>query len=339
MSDTASGLLLCLTAGATSGSFALPMRFARGWAWENIWFVWTILALLVIPATMTVITIPRGYELYAESGAGFVVTVATLGVAWGLAQVLFGLAVETIGMALAFSIVSAMSAAIGSAVPLFGARLADVLSARGAMTLAGIALIVSGMATCALAGRRREAAQPASDGGSVRRYRGGLALAFGSGFGAAMINLGLVFGAPLLERASQIGVDPLWSANTIWLPLMMAGALPNVAYCIHLMRRNRTGARFVAPRTRANWLHAAVMATFWFGGITLYGVASRKLGSWGVILGWPLFTSLIVVTAGALGFAFGEWTAAQAGVRRVQICGMAVLVLAVFVLSAASQLG
>jgi L-rhamnose-H+ transport protein len=154
-----------------------------------------------------------------------------------------------------------------------------------------------------------------------------------------MINLGFVFGAPVLERANRLGIDPLWAANAIWLPLMMAGALPNLAYCAHLMRRNRTGTQFVAARTRANWLYAAVMAAFWFGSITLYGLASQKLGSWGLILGWPLFTSLIVVTAGGLGIAFGEWNAARPHGLRLQICGMAVLVLAVFVLSAASQLG
>ena len=79
------------------------------------------------------------------------------------------------------------------------------------------------------------------------------------------------------------------------------------------------------------------MAAFWFGSTSLYGIASGKLGSWGTILGWPLFMSLIVITASVLGIVTGEWKNAGKKPLKIQLSGVVVLVLAVFVLSAASR--
>jgi L-rhamnose-H+ transport protein len=338
MSDTSVGLLLCLVAGATSGSFAVPMKFARGWAWENIWFVWTALALIAMPVAATMITIPRIGEVYAEIGPALVMTVAFFGLGWGVAQVLFGLAVEAVGMALAFSIAVGMSAALGSAVPLLGLHGDGILSTRSIGTLFGIALIVVAMTISALAGRLRELARSVAGnrGDALRRH--GLTLAIASGLGSAMINFALAFGSPLLESARRHGADPLWAANGIWLPMMVAGAVPNLAYCAYLMRRNRTGSHFTAARTRMNWLHAAIMAGFWFGSISLYALAIGKLGNWGTAVGWPLFTSLIVITAGALGIAAGEWRQASAISLKLHLFGMSMLIAAVCVLSATAAI-
>src|ERR1035441_3358643 len=118
MGDTTAGLLLLLIAGIANASFTLPMKFTRRWAWENTWLIWTIFALLVLPTVVTWLTVPRLGEVYASEGPALILTVAAFGAGWGIAQVLFGLAVEAIGIALTFSIVLGMSAAIGSMIPL-----------------------------------------------------------------------------------------------------------------------------------------------------------------------------------------------------------------------------
>jgi hypothetical protein len=82
---------------------------------------------------------------------------------------------------------------------------------------------------------------------------------------------------------------------------MLSGALPNVLYCGWLMKRNGSGHRYRVGRS--NWMLAAIMAVFWFGSTLLYGVAAGQLGTWGPILGWPLFMSLIVITATACAIA------------------------------------
>jgi L-rhamnose-H+ transport protein len=338
MGDTTAGLALLLIAGITNASFTLPMKYTRRWAWENTWLVWTIFALLILPPVASFLTVPNLRQVYAEVGPALVLIVAAFGAGWGVAQVLFGLAVDAIGIALTFSIVLGMSAAIGSIIPLIRLHPEKVFSNGGLGVMLGVALVLVGVVICAVAGRRRETAigvAGAKDGSAS--HKRGLMFAIGSGLGAAMVNLGLAFGGPLLVSAQRMGADPVWAPNAAWLPVMLAGSIPNLAYCIYLLRKNKTASRYSEGGTGVYWVLAFIMAVFWFGSTSLYGIASGKLGSWGTILGWPLFMSLIVITASVLGILTGEWKNAGKKPLQIQLCGVAVLVLAVFVLSAASR--
>ena len=95
--------------------------------------------------------------------------------------------------------------------------------------------------------------------------------------------------------------------------------------------------RFAGGGTH-HWILAFVMAVFWFGSTLLYGAAAERLGSLGPILGWPLFMSLIVITASLLGIFTGEWKGTGKRPLTTQLAGVAVLVAAVFLLAHASQL-
>ena len=338
MGDTTAGLLLLLLAGVTNASFTLPMKFTHRWMWENTWLMWTIFALIVFPPVVTLLTVPHLGQLYAEAGVGLILTVAGFGAGWGIAQVLFGLAVEAIGIALTFSIVLGMAAAIGSMIPLLRLHPDKIFSKGGMGLMVGVGLVIVGVVICAIAGHRREAAagKPVRGHGE-RPYSRGLMFAIACGFGASMVNLGLVFGAPLLASARRMGAAPLWAPNAAWLPVLLAGAIPNLVYCVYLLNKNKSANRFGDPGTSPYWFYAFLMALFWFGSTSLYGIASEKLGSWGTILGWPLFMSLIVITASILGILTGEWKDSGKRPLLIQMGAVAVLVLAVFVLSTASR--
>jgi L-rhamnose-H+ transport protein len=79
------------------------------------------------------------------------------------------------------------------------------------------------------------------------------------------------------------------------------------------------------------------MALFWFASTVIYGAAAAKLGELGTVLGWPLFMSLIVITASVWGVMTGEWKNTGKQPLRIMSAGVAVLVGAIFVLSAASR--
>ena len=159
-----------------------------------------------------------------------------------------------------------------------------------------------------------------------------LILALLSGTGAALVNFGLVFGSPLLLATQHHGAGQIWAPNAVWLPLMLAGSIPNIVYCLYLLKHRGTFGRFAAVGSASHWHLAFSMAAFWFGSTSLYGISTQKLGSWGTILGWPLFMSLIVITATMLGVLTGEWKNAGKRLLRIQMAAVAVLVLAVFVL-------
>src|SRR5580693_5329528 len=158
MNRSALGFSMLFVAGAMNGSFALPMKFTLKWAWENTWAIWTLFALFLFPFLLAYSTVPQINSAYAQAGAGVVFIVAACGAGWGIAQVLFGLAVEAIGIALTFSVVLGLSAAVGSLIPLVRLHPEEVVSPAGLAAISGVALVLVGVSVCAVAGRRREAA-------------------------------------------------------------------------------------------------------------------------------------------------------------------------------------
>jgi L-rhamnose-H+ transport protein len=333
MNSAIAGILLLVIAGIMNGSFTLPMKFTRQWAWENTWLVWTIWALVIFPPVMTVLTVPHLHAIYSAVPATVIITVAACGAGWGISQVFFGLAVDSVGIALAFSVILGISAAVGALVPLFQSRSHGAFAQRDIFVLAGIALIAIGVGICAVAGRRREAALGQKvDPGKASVMRGLLYCTI-SGVGSALVGIGLWLGGSIGAVAEKFGASTTWSPNAIWLPLMMAGGIPNLIYCIYLVNKNRTAGRFSKPGTGSYFILAGIMGVFWFGSTLMYGIAVRPLGT---AVAWPIFMSLIVIVASFLGVLTGEWR--EAGKRPLQIMygGVAVLIVAIIVLSRAS---
>src|SRR5262249_32609927 len=174
MVDPTLGFLLLLIAGIGSASFTVPMKFNRNWAWENTWLVWSVLSLMVLPFVVTIYTIPQLGQVYRQIGAPSVLVAAALGLGWGTAQVLFGVAVESIGIALAFSIVPGMSVALGSLIPLFFLHPERVLSKSGLIVISGVVLALAGVIVCAIAGGHKHGLRTATSMPDKSSFRKGL---------------------------------------------------------------------------------------------------------------------------------------------------------------------
>lgn len=334
MSNTSTGIAVLIVAGVTNASFTMPMKYTRKWAWENTWLVWTVFALIILPLAVALITVPNLSGVYRSATPATILDVCGFGAGWGVAQVFFGLAVDMIGITLAFSIVLGTSAAIGSLVPMVSLHREHLNSVAGYAVLGANALVLLGVTLCATAGKMREGPTMQSPQ-SKRRTSQGLVLSVLCGLLASLMNFGVVFGTPLAQAARSLGANELNAMNAIWLPLMVAGALPNIVYCAWLMKRNGSGHRYLVGIS--HWMLAAIMAVFWFGSTLLYGLAASEMGAWGAILGWPLFMSLIVVTATMLGVFAGEWKGCGALPIRIHWTGVTALVLAISILAGSTR--
>ena len=338
MQDLKTGSLLVVVAGIMNGSFALPMKRMTRWAWENIWLIWSLGALVVFPLLATFYTVPNLLAGYGEVAPSIILRVALFGAAWGVAQVLFGLSVAAIGMALTFSLVLGISAALGTVIPFVRIHADLLLTKTGAIIFSGIALLAAGMALCALAGQQRERMLGQNAGTANRgSFRSGLLLAIVSGVCACFMNLGVSFADPILDMAIRHGAAPYWRTNAVWLPLLLGGAVPNVLYSLYLMRKQHSAGKYAQPSTSLYWLLTLSMSVLWFGGTTLYGVASVYLGVLGPVLGWPVFMSIIVITASFFGWAAGEWHGTGSRPLRLQLAGIVMLICAVFLFSRAGS--
>src|SRR5215469_362536 len=336
MNSALAGVLLLVVAGIMNGSFTLPMKFTRQWAWENTWLVWTIWALVIFPPLMTFLTVPHLSSVYASVPAMVIVIVAACGACWGISQVFFGLAVESVGIALAFSIILGIAAAVGGLFPLIRYHADKLFAPSGIDVLVGVALVIVGVGICAKAGRKREAALGQGVDSKKASMMRGLVFCIISGVGSALVNIGFTSGPQLLSAAEQSGAATQWAPNAIWLPLMMAGGIPNLIYCIYLVRKNRNGNNFSRPGTTSYYILAGIMGVFWFASTLLYGIAAGKMGPLGTSVGWPVFMSMIVITASIWGVLTGEWRGTGRRPLQIMYGGVAFLILAIIVLSRAS---
>jgi L-rhamnose-H+ transport protein len=310
MSNAAGGLAILVLASMMNASFTLPMKYTSRWAWENTWMAWTIFALLILPPVITLSTVPRLGEIYASVDPSMLLVVMLFGVGWGVAQVFFGLAVDAIGIALTFSLVLGTSAAVGTIILLARLHPERLQTAAGRGVLGGVALVIGGVLLCATAGRMREKAR----GGHAGTHKSsglGIALAILCGVGRLVYR-----SRARLWKHSSRGSAICWCGRMerfqCNLDAPHAGwAIPNLMYCLWLLRKNHTGSKF-ANGSLSHWGPAFVMAVLWLSSTLLYGFATAKLGSLGPILGWPLLMSLIAIFASLLGMTTGEWKTAVA---------------------------
>ncbi len=316
-----------------NAGFTLPLKRMRKWPWENAWLIWTFTALVLFPLLAAVLTIPNLAAVYMQVDSFTLLRVCLYGVCWGIAQGLLGLAIESIGVALGFSIVLGVSAAMGTLIPFIRLHQAMLLTKTGAMLLSGLLLVVLGVGFCAAAGQRREQELANSPKPNTGAFKLGLAFALLGGLLASSMNLGISFAGPLLNLAAQHGANPIWCANVIWPPLLAGGAIPNILYCLHLLRKHRRATQYSAHRVWFCWLLSVLMGVLWFAGHLFYGMGTSLLGTLGPVLGWPAYMSLLAISASGYGFLAGEWRHVSARPVRLQLAGIAILCVAVFLFS------
>jgi len=331
----AAGLALVLLAGLFQGSFMLPSKWMKGWAWENYWLLFATTAYLVCPWLFAVVTVPRLAEVYAGVPPETIARTLAFGLGWALGALAFGLAIDAIGMALGYAVIVGIAATAGTLVPLLVLGQGILGPARAAVTAAALALMLAGVAVCSLAGRWKEAD---TRQGRPGLYRRGLAVAIASGLLSACGNLGFAFGSPISERAEQLGAAEDLATNAIWVLLALPLFLLNAGYSLLLLRRNGTLARYRASGSPRRALLAVSMGLMWMLGMALYGAGARSLGRLGPSFGWAILMCSMVLVSSALGLLTGEWRDAPAPAHRRLRAGLALLVAAICLLGLANHL-
>lgn len=308
----------------------LPLKFAKRWPWENTWLLFSVLSLVVLPWSLALNAVPHLYAVYAGLPVTAFILPLVLGFGWGIAQVLFGLSIVNLGMALGYAIIVGLGAALGTLVPILVMHREILVTRRGFLVMAGVAIMIAGIWVCASAGQMREGPARSTAG---TKYATALLLAIICGVMAPMLNYAFAFGQSIAEQARIQGVSPQSAGYAIW-PIALAGGLvPNVFYAALLLSKNRTWKCYTGAWRRDGWVGGA-MAVLWMAAFALYGVSSTYLGSLGTSIGWALFQIFMIMTANAAGLLGGEWSTAPAGAKRLLWAGFTLLTVAIIVMGA-----
>ncbi len=327
------GLGLMLLAGLGSGNCMFPMKFTRRWKWENLWLIFSLVSLLVVPWILALSLVGGLASVYSSTGLDAMTLPFLLGAGWGIAQILFGLSIARLGLALGYAIIIGLGSLGGTLIPLVINSRSVILSSKGALVFTGLAVMIAGIAVSALAGSKREQGTNRPVGAS---YAAALGMAIVCGLMAPMINYAFAFGQSIATHATKLGSSPAEAAFAVWPVALAGGLLPNLFYSLYLLWKNGTWGLFrEAPG------HDAALATsmglLWIGAFALYGVASVYLGDLGTSVGWGLFQIFMIITANLSGLLTGEWRTAPVGARNQLYAGLSLLVVATVLLAAANR--
>ena len=82
--STTIAILLVVLGGILLGLFSLPVTRTPQWKFEQVWFVGSLFALVLIPWPLVFLTVPDVGALYASVPQGVLVAVILSGAAWGI---------------------------------------------------------------------------------------------------------------------------------------------------------------------------------------------------------------------------------------------------------------
>ena len=344
------GVMLHAVGSLAAGSFYAPLRKIRGWAWESFWLVMGVAAWIVAPWAIAAATTPELLYVLKSSPPRALALAALFGLLWGVGGLTFGLSVRYLGMALGFSVALGFCMTFGTLIPpIFDGQLGQIISTHsGQLVLAGIAICLTGIAICGLAGvrRERELAAGAEDG---QPENGGSELTLGKGFLVATISgilsacfaFGIAAGKPIAEKAISVGANELYSNNVVLVVILIGGFTTNALWCLTLNARNRSFADYAsgpAGRQVRNYCLSALGGFIWYGQFFFYGMGTTKLGEQYDFSSWSIHMGLIIVFSNLWGLYFHEWRGSSLQTKMLVWAGILMLIASTMVIGYGNSL-
>src|SRR5207244_4709135 len=238
------GLAAVVLAGVLKGLFAVPMKYAPRWNYENIWLIFSLMGMVVLPWMLTTATVPHFVEAYSLTPMPVLVLIAGFGLCWGFGSALAGLGMNLLGIGLGMAIILGLSASLGSLIPLLILSPQQLHTPQGRTYLIGTVIMLAGIAVCARAGMLRDAARNRSESASRRSFLAGFIVCCLSGLFSSALNFSYAFGGEAVRRALQLGASPLWATGVVTALAVTGGFLANSIYCLYLVRKNHSLAKF-----------------------------------------------------------------------------------------------
>jgi L-rhamnose-H+ transport protein len=319
-----------ILAGLLNGSFAVPLKTTRVWKFNHIWTLHSLLAMGLMPWIVVMAAVPRWSNLLARVPARGWLILVGWGVLFGIASLLYGIAVDLLGIALGFAIQLGLSIVLGALLPLLWAGAFELRSRGDWFFVLGLALMVAGVILCAQAGGSKGEAGSSS----AKRFRLGFLIAIVGGVLAPTLNFGIQYGTALLSQGAGTGTKQGFPVEIYlaWAVFLSSAALVQAGYCFGRVVREHSTAVFAAGMRTRDALQVPAMSLLWIASVFVYGRSAFGLGALGNSFGWPVFVALIILTSNAWGVLLAEWKQATRAAFLRMIAGSAVLIFAAFLI-------
>jgi L-rhamnose-H+ transport protein len=353
------GIFFHFVGGFASGSFYIPYKKVKNWAWESYWIIGGLSSWLIVPPLAAWLTVPHFGEIITQaSGATFGWTFFW-GILWGIGGLMYGLGMRYLGMSLGNSVLLGFTSAFGALVPSIyynfvptpgKTTLHELLTTNwGRIVLAGVVLCLLGIYICGRAGVLKERELPEEKKKeSIKEFNlvKGLIVCTISGILSACFNYGIEAGSPMAERANQLwkqahpGVTTnfLYQNNVTYIVLLWGGLTTNFIWCMILNARNKTFGDYTNRQSPLlkNYLFSALAGTVWFLQFFFYGMGESRLGNGAS--SWILHMAFIILVANMWGFALKEWKGVSTKTRTTILLGILAILFSVWLVGYGNSL-
>jgi len=323
MRTHAGTLLLLAASGLFQAAFAVPVRYLRGWRWEQMWVGQSVTANVLFPLAWASLAPAAFWGQAAGLSPRHWLAAYAWGLVWGLGGVAWGLTLTRLGIAFSNSFVFGITTTTGTLLPLA----AGAVEAPARPSRFGLGLVLCVAATVFIGLLRRHGRQEPLLPMPMRfqAYPVILAVALFAGFSTAGYGLAFAFAFPVIRGLIAHGISEATSSLVVVLPVYLGAASVAIPLGVGAAARSGSLPLFFGKHAVWNWSLVLAMGVCAAGTALLYGFAGSAAGYPQPNVTFGVFISFLVLGGTLFGFATGEMRGCSRGVTAgllLSACGL-----------------
>ena len=366
------GVVYHSVGGFASGSFYIPYKKVKNWAWEVYWLAGGVFSWIIAPWCFAwVVAKLNGVDLLPIITEGIhnhgraMLWAYILGAMWGIGGLTFGLTMRYLGMSLGMAVALGFCAFFGTLVPpllgmvvnlgIFGGLkeylppiykedFRELLKhTSGLVTLGGLLVCLIGITLCGKAGMTKERELPDEQKKATIAefsFSKGMWVAVFSGIMSACMAFAIKSGEPMGVIAAQNKIPEVFKNTPVLIVVLAGGFTTNFIWCMILSAMNRSFGDYGnahGASIGSNYLFSAIAGTTWYLQFFFYSMGTTKMGRYD-FSSWTLHMATIIIFSNMWGLILHEWKGTSPRVHGLIRTGIFVLVLSTVIVGAGSYL-
>jgi len=363
------GVVFHWLGGLAAGSFYVPYRAVRNWAWETYWLVGGVFSWIVAPWALALAMTCDLPSVLSQTPRACLLKAYFCGVMWGVGGLTFGLTMRYLGMSLGMAVALGYCTAFGTLVPPIyrGEFVSHVWqTASGRTILIGVAVCLAGIALSGVAGTSKEhELEDAQKKLTVREFnfKKGLWMGTFSGVMSSFFSFGLAAGDPIKELTIAHGTRAIWQGLPVLVVVLFGGFTTNFFWCLLLNLKNRTGYQYFsatrrpaadgefptapsAPRPPSpvaapmlrNYAFCALAGGAWYFQFFFYTMGESQMERY-KFSSWTIHMASVIIFSSLWGIGLCEWKGTSSRTKRFLAAGLTTLIFSTMIVGYGNYLG
>ena len=324
------GIIWAVVAGIMLGLYALPEKYAKDFAFENTWGMFFFINLIIVPLAAGFLLINDFAGVLSSVPTSVILAMAIGAICWGIGVMMWGKAINHIGLSLGFSIFIGTVILVGSLLPFVVDGLPE--TNKFLTILAGIGVVLIGIIANGRAGIQKEKDEgKSSEKGSMGK---GIVISVVGGLLATGFSYANAAGRPTIHEASQAAGNPEWvTAVGVMFMIYVTGALFVMPYFGFQLSKKKLWGTFSTPALGKNIGLTSIMGVLNFAASVGFAFAAFKLGASGNTVGYAIFNTVCVAVAIISGMVTGEWSSASSKAKTSLFLGLTCMIAGVIIIA------